>query len=425
MDRYITFGEPEVITNNGMQCTIQRYQGDHRNEFLLRFPNGDVILYENNVRKQQWKESESGKKLEEFVRYKNGRVDFRERFQDIIEESNFNRIYNNKKGLRMEIWSTKTDHLLYHGEFNEKRQKEGWGIEYDEESGNMLIEGIWSKGSLIEVIRCFNGDVMTELKKNGPESVDPAKRIPIYVGGFRYDEDNETFVREGNGCLIDEKTGIATRESEWKDGKEVSGVDLNGGYFDSVTKSKSVTSSALLPSFPELKKKPSSSVLTFPPLKVNIKQESALEKLSQGVTDLVIASNSCNTVKILDLSKYTNLLSVEIGDDCFGSVKKFRIDKLNNLRSLKIGRNSFTRLKSTNAFSEEISANTSFSFHITNCEALESVEIREYSFFDFSGEFELMNLPSLQSIKLGAVCSISNNFYCSSCIIRCIIDSVF
>ena len=85
---------------------------------------------------------------------------------------------------------------------------------------------------MIEVIRCFNGDVMTELIRNGSDSLDPVKRIPIYVGGFRYDEDNETFIREGKGSLIDEKSGIAIRESEWKDGKEVSGVNLHGGWYD-------------------------------------------------------------------------------------------------------------------------------------------------------------------------------------------------
>ena len=132
----------------------------------------------------------------------------------------------------MEIWSAKTGHLLYHGEYNERRMKEGWGIEYDEESGNEAVEGMWSKGRLIEVIRCFNGDTMTELKRNGSDSLDPTKRIPIYVGGYRYDEDNETFVREGKGCLIDEETGIATRECEWKDGKEVRGVNLYGGWYD-------------------------------------------------------------------------------------------------------------------------------------------------------------------------------------------------
>ena len=199
LGRYVTLGHPDTFVKNGVRYTIQRFQGKHKNEFLLRSESGDVYLFENNVLKQEWKEEQNGKKSEEFIRYKNGRVDFSQRFQDILEQMNSKRIVYHKKGPRMEIWSSKTDHLLYHGKLNEKRQKEGWGIEYDEESGSMLIEGMWSNGSLIEVIRCFNGDTMTELKQNGSDSLDPTKRIPIYVGGFRYDEDNETFVREGKG----------------------------------------------------------------------------------------------------------------------------------------------------------------------------------------------------------------------------------
>ena len=41
------------------------------------------------------------------------------------------------------------------------------------------------------------------------------------------------------------------------------------------------------------------------------------------------------------------------------------------------------------------------SFHILNCESLESIQIGEYSFSDFAGEFELKNLPQLQSIQIG------------------------
>ena len=232
LDRYGTIGNPETLVKNGIRYTIQRYQGKHKNEFLLRSEFGDVYLFENNVLKQEWKDYGNDKKSEEFIRYKNGRADFSQRFEYITEQMNSKRFVYHKKGLRMEIWSAQTGHLLYHGESNERRMKEGWGIEYDEESGNVVVEGMWSKGKLIEVIRCFNGDVMTELKRNGSDSLDPTKRIPIYVGGYRYDEDNETFVREGKGCLIDEKSGIATRECEWKDGKEVSGVNLHGGWYN-------------------------------------------------------------------------------------------------------------------------------------------------------------------------------------------------
>ena len=367
MGGYATRGQLETLIRDGVKYTVQRFQGKHENEFLLRSPYGYVLLYENNVLKQYWKENEKGMKSEDFVRYKNGRVDFIQRFEYILEQMNRKQIVNHKKGLRMEIWSAQTGHLLYHGEYNEKRMKDGWGIEYDGESGNVVVEGIWSKGVLIEVIRCFNGDTMTELKRNGSDSLDPTKRIPIYVGGFRYDEDNETFVREGKGCLIDEKTGIATREGEWKDGKEVSGVNLYDGWYDLFAHSNSIKESKEL-DFVVLKK-----------------------------TDLVIAPNCFNDVYKLNLHKYKWLQSIEIGDDCFGSVKTFQIDGLNRLKTIKIGNNSFTQKKN------DCGNDESKSFHVLNCESLESIQIGEYSFSDYAGEFELKNLPQLRSIQIGTI----------------------
>ena len=58
------------------------------------------------------------------------------------------------------------------------------------------------------------------------------------------------------------------------------------------------------------------------------------------------------------------------------------------------------------------------SFHILNCESLGSIQIGEYSFSDFGGEFELKNLPQLQSIQFGTIGSESYNFYYSSFVIR-------
>ena len=404
LDRYGTCGNPETYVKNGIRYTIQRYQGKHKNEFTLRSETGDVYLFENNVLKQEWKDYGNGKKSEEFIRYKNGRADFSQRFEYILEQMNSKRFVYHKKGLRMEIWSAKTGHLLYQGEYNERRMKEGWGIEYDEESGNVAVEGMWSKGRLIEVIRCFNGDTMTELKRNGSDSLDPTKRIPIYVGGFRYDEDNETFVREGKGCLIDEKTGIATRECEWKDGKEVSGVNLHGGWYD--PKWKYVLSTAMIP-------RPEPA-----PLRINVTESAKWSDVSLQVSDLTISSNCCNDLNALDLNRFKWLRSIEIGDDCFGSVKTFKIDGLNRLKTIKIGINSFTQVKSTDKWDWGKANNQSKSFHILNCESLESIQIGEWSFSDFAGEFELKNLPKLQSIQIGTIGSTSCNFYRSSFVIR-------
>ena len=137
-----------------------------------------------------------------------------------------------------------------------------------------------------------------------------------------------------------------------------------------------------------------------------------------------------------------NLESIEIGNDCFGSVQTFQIDGLNQLKTIKIGNNSFTQIKQSEwdslGYSDSVErCNQSKSFHILNCESLESIQIGQYSFIDFAGEFELKNLSQLQSIQIGTIdsyaCKIigdsyssiyynrqsySSNFYNSSFVIR-------
>ena len=113
-----------------------------------------------------------------------------------------------------------------------------------------------------------------------------------------------------------------------------------------------------------------------------------------------------------DVSWLLNLESVEIGNGCFESVQTFRIDGLNRLKSLKIGNNSFTQHRNGSGDDK------SKSFHILNCESMESIQIGEYSFRYFGGEFELKNLPQLQSIRIGAIGRKSFNFYWSSFVIR-------
>ena len=105
--------------------------------------------------------------------------------------------------------------------------------------------------------------------------------------------------------------------------------------------------------------------------------------------------------------------SIEIGNDCFGSVKTFKINRLKRLKTIKIGNNSFTQVKKNSWGDDELK-----SFHILNCESLESIQIGEYSFSDFGGEFELKNLPQLQSIQIGTIGKYSNNFFDNSFVIR-------
>ena len=93
-------------------------------------------------------------------------------------------------------------------------------------------------------------------------------------------------------------------------------------------------------------------------------------------------------------------------------MQTFQIDGLNRLKTIKIGSNSFTQEKNG------AGNDKSKSFHILNCESLESIQIGEWSFSDFAGDFELKNLPQLQSIQIGTIGSYSCNFYYSSFVIR-------
>ena len=122
-------------------------------------------------------------------------------------------------------------------------------------------------------------------------------------------------------------------------------------------------------------------------------------------------TNNCVLVD-WDVSWFLNLESIEIGNDCFGLVRIFQIDGLNRLKSIKIGKKSFTHKKN------DIGIYKSKSFHILNCESLESIQIGEYSFTYYGGKFELKNLPKLQSIQIGSIGNDSYNFVFSSFVIE-------
>ena len=151
-----------------------------------------------------------------------------------------------------------------------------------------------------------------------------------------------------------------------------------------------------------------------------------LNELDSSIINMNIPSWSFNnelSMIELNLNRFVNLESIEIGNDCFESVQTFKIEGLNRLQSLKIGINSFTQVKLNDFYNDwdgSISKcrNESKSFHILNCESLKVIEIGCCSFCDFGGEFELRNLDNLESIKIGEIGYRSLNFYWSSFIIR-------
>ena len=139
-----------------------------------------------------------------------------------------------------------------------------------------------------------------------------------------------------------------------------------------------------------------------------------LESFDTAVTSVNIPNFSCNdnSYTVFDFSRFPLVESIEIGNDCFGSVKTFKIDGLDQLKTIKIGNKSFTQEK------YDYGSDKWKSFHILNCESLEFIQIGHHSFSDFAGEFELKNLPQLQSIQIGEVGNESVNFYRSPFVIR-------
>ena len=140
---------------------------------------------------------------------------------------------------------------------------------------------------------------------------------------------------------------------------------------------------------------------------------SDVQSFDHSITSITIPNYSCNNTNytVFDFSRFSLIESIIIRNYCFGSVKTLKIDGLNRLKTIKIGNNSFTQKK--NKYGDDESK----SFHILNCVSLKSIQIGRYSFSDYAGDFELKNLPQLQSIDIGTIGNNSYNFCYSSLVI--------
>ena len=423
LNDYIT-REKKKISINGVEYEVTLYQGDHSNEYLLsEMKEGKVEgrcqLFNRGIVSLAWM-IKNGKRVGGITEYENGKVLQKEGWDSLLGNGGGGDrriIENGKEGLIMTIRRKCEEDedgcVIYRGGFDEEMNREGYGIEYDMENGKEKIEGYWSKDKLIRMIREFDADnnqmiEYAENDDNDESNMEILNRIPIYIGGYCIE--NGKYVRNGVGYLIDEKSGTANRESEWANGKEKKevGTDLYEGWYVKGM-SESIRSILHNENPCEMKTKPTVNV---PPKRIEIRNSVELNEMDLKVTELVICSNSCNDLNELNLNQFEWLESIEIGDDCFGSVQTFKIDGLNRLKSLKIGKNSFTQHKNS------VGNDQSKSFHILNCESLESIQIGEYSFSDFGGDFELKNLTQLRSIQIGTIGSDSFNFYWSSFVIR-------
>ena len=279
------------------------YQGDHSNEYLLsEMKDGKVEgrcqLFNRGILSLAWM-MKDGKRIGQVTGFENGKAIRKEGWDSLLENDRRERriIENSKEGIVMTIRrKCENDEecaevVIYRGGFDEEMNRNGYGIEYDIESGKEMIEGYWSKDKLIRMIREFDADnnQMIEYAENKEENdnMELLNRIPIYIGGYRIE--NGKYVRNGMGYLIDEVSGTAKRESEWENGieKKDVGIDLYEGWYGKGM-SESIRSILKNEKPEEIVTNP---IVNVPSKPIKIHNSIELKTMDLKVTELVICSN--------------------------------------------------------------------------------------------------------------------------------------
>ena len=117
----------------------------------------------------------------------------------------------------------------------------------------------------------------------------------------------------------------------------------------------------------------------------------------------------------LDLTRFSQLKRLEIGDHCFSFVDELKLIGMNELESVVIGENSFTQHK--NYYGSDPNRH----FYLKNCPKLKSLKMGRYSFSDYS-VIEIETVNALEVIEMGAVGQLSYSFYYASLELKSILD---
>ena len=133
--------------------------------------------------------------------------------------------------------------------------------------------------------------------------------------------------------------------------------------------------------------------------------------LDTNVTEIIVNSGTLNdpSMTVLDLTRFSHLESLIIGEYCFSYVNVFNITGLSELESVEIGMNSFTKYKDT----YQITPDPNRHFYLKNCPKLKSLKMGRYSFSDYT-VIEIENVDALEVIEIGELNQESDNFYYAS-----------
>ena len=122
-----------------------------------------------------------------------------------------------------------------------------------------------------------------------------------------------------------------------------------------------------------------------------------LVSLDDSVTEITIDNGvSDSNFTVLDLSRFTRLRTLEIGDHCMSYVTTVNITGLTELESVTIGKNSFTKSKN----GVLILPYPDRHFYLKNCPKLKSLKMGHFSFSDYT-VIEIENVDALEEIEFG------------------------
>ena len=106
---------------------------------------------------------------------------------------------------------------------------------------------------------------------------------------------------------------------------------------------------------------------------------------------------------VLDLTRFSKLESLVIGDNCFSYVTEVKMVGLDELKSVEIGMNSFTQHKN------DYGNDSNRHFYLKNSPKLKSLKMGLFSFSDYT-VCEIENVDALEAIEMGELNEESYNF---------------
>ena len=378
----------------GREFEVTTFQGEHCDEYVVKDKkSGECRLYRKGVLELSWRE-ENGHRTGGFTVYEKGKVLRKENWLSLLGDEERSYIENNVKGIRMIIRRGKENHVVYRGGFDneESLKREGDGYAYDEESGRVLVHGVWKNDELFQILQEFESENdMIEYEVIGEENVSVLNRRPVYEGGYTYNESSEKYVRHGKGNEIDLSSGVAMSECEWLNDELMNCVELFDGWYVKGREEDSLMQGV---------------VETGP---ADVHNEVEWNSLDRNVFEIVVSSNCCNekSMKVLDLSELKYLRRIEIGSVCFENVDEVKMTGLNVLESVEIGKNGLTQHK--NGCGNDPNRH----FYLKNCPKLKSLKMGHHSFSDYT-VCEIENVDALEVIEIGDMDKKSYNFYYAS-----------